>query len=128
MTTLAQHIGLTSDQAQAIVSRAFDLVDAGELEGAVDIFKGLLVLDPADATMHASLGSVFHQQGKLSEARAAYDTALSLDANTVLARVNRGELRCKRGDLDGIDDLKIAAQLPSPVQGRAQSLLRLYAR
>ena len=128
MTTLAQYIGITPDQAQAIVSRAFDLVDAGELESAVDIFKGLLVLDPADASMHASLGSVFHKQGKLSEARAAYDTALSLDANTVLARVNRGELRCKRGDLDGMEDLKIAAHFPSPVQVRAQSLLRLYAR
>ncbi len=128
MTTLAQYIGITPDQAQAIVSRAFDLVDAGEFESAVDIFKGLLVLEPADASMHASLGSVFHQQGKLSEARAAYDTALSLDANTVLARVNRGELRCKRGDLEGMEDLKIAAQIPSPVQARAQSLLQLYAR
>ncbi len=128
MTTLAQYIGITSDQGRAIMSRAFDLLDAGDLEGAVDIFKGLLALDPTDADVHASLGSVFHQQGKLSEARAAYDTALSLDSNTVLARVNRGELRCKRGDLEGMEDLKIAARIPSPVQARAQGLLRLYAR
>lgn len=128
MTTLAQHIGITAAQARAITSRAFDLVDAGELDGAADIFRGLLALNPNDAGVQAALGSVFHQQGKLSEARAAYDTALSLDADTVLARVNRGELRCKRGDPDGMEDLKIAARSPSPVQARAQGLLRLYSR
>ncbi len=126
--TFAQEFGFTSDQLQALTSQAFDLIDAGDLDGAIVVFDGLLVLNPDDARIQAALGSVFHQQGKLSEARAAYDTALSLDANTVLARVNRGELRCKRGDLDGIDDLKIAAQISSPVQARAQSLLRLYAR
>ena len=126
--TFAQEFGFTSHQLQALTSQAFDLIDAGDLDGAIVVFDGLLVLNPDDARIQAALGSVFHQQGKLSEARAAYDTALSLDANTVLARVNRGELRCKRGDLEGMEDLKIAAQLPSPVQARAQSLLRLYAR
>ena len=126
--TFAQEFGFTSDQLQSLTSQAFDLIDAGDLDGAIVVFDGLLVLDPDDARIQAALGAVFHQQGKLSEARAAYDTALSLDANTVLARVNRGELRCKRGDLEGMEDLKIAAQIPSPVQARAQSLLQLYAR
>lgn len=128
MTTLAQHIGITWKQTQAITARAFDLVDAGELDGAVDIFKGLLALDSKDAGVQAALGSVFHQQGKLSEALAAYDTAITLDRDAVLARVNRGELRCKRGDVGGLEDLKIAARIPSAVQARAQSLVRLYAR
>lgn len=128
MTTLAQEFGFNTDQMLAITSQAFDLIDAGELNGAVDIFNGLLVLNPHDARIQAALGSVFHQQGKLSEAMAAYDTALSIDADTVLARVNRGELRCKRGDLAGLADLKIAAKIPSSVQARAQSLVRLYAR
>ena len=128
MTTLAQYIGITTDQQQAITSQAFDLLEAGELDGAVVIFNGLLVLNPFDAAIHAALGSVFHEQGKLTEALAAYDTALSIDGNTALARVNRGELRCKRGDLGGIDDLKIAVRIPSAVQGRAQAVLRLYSR
>ena len=128
MTTLAQYIGITTDQQQAITSQAFDLLEAGELDGAVVIFNGLLVLNPFDAAIHAALGSVFHEQGKLTEALAAYDTAISIDGNTALARVNRGELRCKRGDLGGIDDLKIAARIPSAVQARAQAVLRLYSR
>jgi superkiller protein 3 len=128
MTTLAQYIGITADQQQAITSQAFDLLEAGELDGAVVIFNGLLVLNPFDAAIHAALGSVFHEQGKLTEALAAYDTAISIDGNTALARVNRGELRCKRGDLGGIDDLKIAARIPSAIQARAQAVLRLYSR
>lgn len=128
MTTLAQYIGITVDQAQAITSQAFDLMDAGNLEGAAVIFNGLLTLNPHDASAQAALGSVLHQQGKLSEARAAYDSAIAMDAHTVLARVNRGELRCKGGDLGGLEDLRVAARIPSSVQARAQALVRLYAR
>lgn len=128
MTTLAQFIGITADQAEAIHARAFDLIDVGDFDGASAIFKGVLALNPNDAGVQAALGSVFHQQGKLAEALAAYDTAINLDRHAVLARVNRGELRCKRGDLGGIEDLKIAARIPSAVQARAQSLVRLYAR
>jgi Flp pilus assembly protein TadD len=128
MTTLAQQFGFTADQLQALTSQAFDLIDAGDLDGAVAVFDGLLALNPEEARLQAALGSVFHQQGKLSEAMAAYDEALALDADAVLARVNRGELRCKRGDTGGVEDLKIAARIPSAVQARAQALVRLYAR
>ncbi len=128
MTTLAQEFGFTADQVQAISSQGFDLIDAGDLGGAAIVFNGLLALNPNDSGVQAALGSVFHEQGKLSEALAAYDTAISLDADTVLARVNRGELRCKRGDLGGLEDLKIAARIPSSVQARAKSLVRLYTR
>jgi predicted Zn-dependent protease len=128
MTTLAQHIGITSEQAQAITARAWDLVDVGELDGAAAVFTGLRALNPGDAGIQAALGSVFHQQGKVADAMSAYDAAIKLDGNTVLARVNRGELRCKKGDRGGVDDLKIAAGIPSAVQARAKSLLKLYAR
>ena len=128
MTTLAQDFGFTSDQMQALTSQGFDLVDVGDLDGAVNVFTGLVTLNSEDACLHAALGSVFHEQGKLSEALAAYDTAISIDGDAVLARVNRGELRCKRNDLGGLEDLQIAARIASPVQARAQSMLRLYAR
>ena len=128
MTTLAQYIGISAEQIRDITNQAFDLVDVGDLNGAIEIFNGLVALDSKNAGIQAALGSVFHQQGKLSEALAAYDTAIKLDGDTVLARVNRGELRCKRGDLGGLDDLKIAARIPTAVQARAQALVRLYAR
>ena len=126
--TIAQEFGFTADQILSLVSQACDLIDADELDGAVDVFTGLLALNPGDAGVQAALGSVFHQQGKVADAMSAYDAAIKLDGNTVLARVNRGELRCKKGDRGGVDDLKIAAGIPSAVQARAKSLLKLYAR
>ena len=128
MTTLAQHIGMTSEQTEAVFAQAFDLLEAGDLDGSAVIFNGLLVLDPTDPGVHAALGSVLHEQGKLAEAEASYDAALALDGNTVLARVNRGELRCKRGDRGGLDDLRVAASAESPLKARAQSLLRRFVR
>lgn len=128
MTTLAQDFGITADQAQALTSKAFDLLDAGDLDGAVVIFTGILVLNPFDAGVHAALGAVLHEQGKLVEAEASYDEAIRLDGDTVLARVNRGDLRLKRGDAGGFDDLEIAAARISPIQQRAKNLLRFYAR
>lgn len=128
MTTLAQEFGFTADQAEAITSKAFDLLESGEFDGAAVIFEGLLVLNPLDAGVHAALGTVRHEQGKLGDAEAAYSEALRLDAKTPLALVNRGELRCKRGDLGGLDDLKVAAGLSSPIQSRAQALISLYTR
>lgn len=128
MTTLAQDFGITSDQAQALTSKAFDLLDAGDLDGAVIIFTGILVLNPYDAGVHAALGSVLHEQGKFAEAEVSYDEAIRLDGSTVLARVNRGELRLKRGDTTGFQDLEIAANAVSPIQRRAQNLLKFFAR
>jgi Flp pilus assembly protein TadD len=125
---LAQEFGFTSDQMQSMVSQAFDLIDADDLDGAAVVFTGLIALNPNDAGIQAALGAVFHQQGKVADAMVAYEAALKLDGKTVLARVNRGELRCKKGDRGGVEDLKIAAGIPSAVQARAKSLLKLYAR
>lgn len=128
MTTLAQDFGFTADQAQALTEKAFELLDAGDLDGAVVIFTGILVLNPYDSGIHAALGSVLHEQGKFAEAEASYDEAIRLHDKSVLARVNRGDLRLKRGDTTGFADLEVAAAITSPVQQRAKNLLNFYAR
>ncbi len=125
--TLAQELGITRDQAEALIGRAFDLVDASDLDGAAELFTGLLMLNPGDAAVHAALGAVLHQQGKLQAAEQAYDEALRLDEAALLARVNRGDLRLRRGDQSGRVDLEFAAARASPVQERAKVLLRFYA-
>lgn len=128
MTTLAQFGGFSHDQLDAIASQAFEALESGDLEGASVLLRGLLVLDPNDSMSHAALGSVLHEKGELAEAESLYTQAIELDAKAVLAFANRGELRCKRGDLSGVEDLKVAASLESPVQMRAKALLRRYAR
>lgn len=124
MTTLIT--GFTSDQIHAITNAGFDLIESGDHDGAAIIFNGLIALNPNEAAIHAALGSVLQEQGKTDEALAAYHEAIRLESNSPLARVNRGELRLKQGDAKGIEDLRIAAGKKSPVQGRAQALLRRF--
>ena len=128
MDNFASEFGFTNDQLHAVAAKGFDLVEAGDLDGAATIFHGLVALSPTSGRFHAALGSVLQVQGQLSDAEASYNVALALDGDAVLARVNRGELRCMRADPGGIEDLKVAASSPSPVQARAQALLRRYAR
>jgi len=50
-------------------------------------------LVPARAALHARLGDVLRKQGKRDEARASYNTALSMDANSQIAKDGLAALR-----------------------------------
>lgn len=126
MTTLAQEFGFTADQAQAVIAKGFELVEAGNLDGALAIFDGLLVLNERDGAVHAARGAVLQQMGRTREAEDAYNTAIELDPQALLARVNRGELRLRRGDKGGMEDLRIAASIESPVKSRAERLIKQF--
>lgn len=128
MMTLSNDVGFTSDQFKALTDQAFDLVDAGDVEAAAVMFTGIVTLWPGDSKLLAAYGAVLHRLGRDAEALPLYDEALRLDSEAVLARVNRGDLRCQRGDLGGLDDLRIAAARPSAVQARARRLLLRYSR
>ncbi|MFO0594221.1 MAG: tetratricopeptide repeat protein [Myxococcaceae bacterium] len=125
-TNTAADFGFTEEQLEVLRSNAFDLVDANEIEGAVHLFRGLAELQPFEAAIHAALGFALATQGKFEEALLSYDTALSIESKHPLALVNRGDLRCQRGDLNGIEDLQAAASQKSPVQQRAAALLARY--
>lgn len=127
MTTPAEDFGVTREQALAIAAKGFDLLESGDAEGARVVFSGLVFLNPADATAHAALGTALYELGRYEEAEAAYELALTLRSDAHLARVNRGAIRCRRGDARGIDDLRQVAQVESPMKARAQLLLRRYA-
>lgn len=126
MQTLAEYIGLSAEQLAEIASKAFDLLEAGQLEQSAAIFEGLLMLNPRDGKIHAALGAVYHAQGKRELAEKTYDEALQKDSKATLARVNRGQLRCQRGDAAGLQDLRAVAQIASPLQERARALLQRY--
>lgn len=126
MTTYAQQLNVTPELAATVMNRGFDLLEAGDFESALELFEGLRLLNPNDAGAHAAAGAALHELGRTEEAEGAYDAALAADPRTVLARVNRGELRCARGDRSGLDDLRFAAAITSPIQDRARSLLKRY--
>jgi predicted negative regulator of RcsB-dependent stress response len=48
---------------------------------------------PPRAAIHARLGDVLRKQGRTAEARAAYDTALSLDKDSEIAKLGLRALK-----------------------------------
>lgn len=128
MNALSGDFGFTYDQLNALTSQAFDLVDAGQLESAAAMFAGIVALCPRDAMLLTAYGSVLHLMGCHEDALTRYDEALAIDGALMRARVNRGDIRCSRGDLGGLDDLRLAANTPSRVQARARHLLARYSR
>jgi Flp pilus assembly protein TadD len=123
--TLAEQLGIfTGEQAKLIADMGFDLLNSGDNEGAAVIFRGLLALNERDAGVRAALGVVYLEQGKHAEAMAEFNSALEYDPRTVVALVNRGEIRVRAGDSRGLDDLKLAASFDSPMKARAQASLK----
>ncbi len=123
--SLAEQLGtFNGEQAKLMCDMGFDLLNAGDTEGAAVVFRGLLVLNEYDASIRAALGVVYLEQGKTTEAAAEFDKALGYDPRTVVALVHRGEMRLKAKDLRGIDDLKLAASFDSPLKSRAEAGLK----
>lgn len=65
-------------QAQQRFREAYDAQMAGDLERAVELYRGSLALHPT-AEAHTFLGWTFHFQGKIQEAIAECKLAIAVD-------------------------------------------------
>jgi Flp pilus assembly protein TadD len=117
--TLAELQGVTYEQARAIGQVGCELSAAGRLEEARILFKGLVAMNPKDAGTHAALGTVLQRLGQSAEALAAYDAALALHPDHVVALANRGELRLRSGERAGVEDLRRAVEADPEGKTRA---------
>ena len=124
-TTLAESIGLTLAEARAIAQVACDAAEAGDLEGSRSVLESLVAINPKDCAVRAALGTVYQKLELLPEAEAAYTVAVERGDHPI-ARINRAELRLKRGDDRGLDDLQTLVQAdPKLVQAPASRARRL---
>lgn len=126
MTTIAKMIGMTGEQLGALTLLGLDLLEAGNLDGAGDVFRGVLALDPIDTRALAGFGLVLQRKNMTAEAESVYSQLIELNPTDFAALAARGDLRCRRGDLGGIADLKAAAVPSSPVSQQAGALLRRF--
>jgi Flp pilus assembly protein TadD len=108
--TWAEVEGMTFEEAKAIAQVGCDLAAAGRLEESRVIFEGLVAGNPRDSASQAALGTVYQKLGRVDEARAAYDAALEFDPRNPVALSNRGELRLKAADREGLADLMRAIE------------------
>lgn len=129
--TAAEEIGLTFEEARAMAQVACDVAEAGDLEASRTVLESLVALNPRDCAVQAALGTVYQKLDLLSEAEAAYSAAIDLGGH-MLARIHRAELRLKRSDRHGLDDLEALVQAdPAASRGpaaRAHRLLGLHQR
>ncbi|MBL9038326.1 MAG: tetratricopeptide repeat protein [Archangium sp.] len=125
--TLAQQLGFSAEDADQLCRFGCELASAGQLDDARVMFEGVLTLNPFDAVTRAALGAVLQECGDIEAAERAYGEALAIDPSTPIARLNRGELRLKRGDAGGVDDLRVVADLNTSVGTRARAVLKQRA-
>jgi len=103
--TWAEVEGMTFEEAKAIAQVGCDLAAAGRIEEARIIFEGLVEGNPKDSASRAALGTVYQRLGRFDDAVAEYTAAVEHDGDNPVALANRGEIRLRRGDRGGLEDL-----------------------
>lgn len=76
-------------------------VESGNDADAVEQFKLAIASAPPQSGLYEALGSSYWRTGKYDEAQQAYETALKVDPNDMLALYKLGCLRVDRSDAAG---------------------------
>jgi len=73
----------------------------GELDSAIEICRSHVPLQPGYISGHIVLGQALYDSGSLDEARSAFETALALDPENLIALRHMGDIARTKGDADG---------------------------
>ena len=71
----------------------------GELDSAIEICRSHVPLQPGYISGHIVLGQALYDSGSLGEARASFETALTLDPENLIALRHMGDISRATGDL-----------------------------
>jgi tetratricopeptide (TPR) repeat protein len=78
-----------SSEAGRMLSRAVQLHQAGDMEGAIREYKNFLLVYPNVLEVHSNLGAAYARLGRFQEALEAYKQAMNLDkSNNPAIRFN----------------------------------------
>lgn len=104
----------------------------GEYAKAEKVFRGALVLSPGNGDLYSAVGAALQAQGRQDEAIAMFEQALNACPSEPSAKVNRGELFMKMGELDAAQrELNAAIELDGGqtyISERARVLLQLIEK
>ena len=81
------------EQVSGLLERAYRLIAAEDLSGAVGLCEEALRLLPESTSAHSLLGQVFAMQGEREKAIAEYEKVLQINPGSIADRVKRDELR-----------------------------------
>lgn len=86
-----EQIDLTDDELRVILEAGFVLREAGRLDDAESIFRGVAALLPQSDVPRVALSSIELRRGRFDAARAVCEEALSLQPTSLYARVHHAE-------------------------------------
>lgn len=121
-------LGFTPEALDTIEQLATALYADGQLESALKLFQGLLVLRPDQADSWSAVGAVLTQMEQYEEALPYLSAALALDPDHTPALVTRAECLLALGQVEeAAQDLDRAIALDpqeqDPASNRARQLV-----
>jgi len=87
-------------QAEEILTDALEAHAAGDLDGAVDLYRRVLVLDPQNRFAYYNLGLIDQTRGRVDAAADEYEQAIAVAPGFAPARFNLAIIRAEQGAID----------------------------
>ena len=127
--TPGQFLGMSTESQYKLATMGHDMFKAGQMQGALAIFEGLVAASPYDSVFHCHLAAAYARLERFDEAMASYTRSLELNIGNVDALVGRSELYLRDSKLsEALQDiqkaLKLDPQITRDTTKRARATLQ----
>lgn len=110
--TLGEFFGLSPNVLYGIAKIAYQLLNTGRVDSALDIYKGLVAASPYDSVFHCHLAACYYTRENYDLAMKHFERSLEINVSNVDALVGRGELYLRKGMIsEALGDWKRAIDL-----------------
>ena len=110
--TPGEFLGLSQERLYKIANMGHEMFKSGQIQGALEIFEGLVAAAPYDSVFHTHLAAAYARLERFDEAKAEYTRALELNIANVDALVGRGELYLRESNIaEALKDIQRALEL-----------------
>jgi len=110
--TLGEFFGLSPNVLYGIAKIAYQLLNTGRVDAALDIYKGLVAASPYDSVFHCHLAACYYTRENYDLAMKHFERSLEINLGNVDALVGRGELHLRKGKIpEALQDWKKAIDL-----------------
>ncbi|WP_224369557.1 tetratricopeptide repeat protein [Hyalangium versicolor] len=131
--TPGQFLGMSTERLYKLAGMGHEMFKSGQLQGARDVFEGLVAASPYDSVFHCHLAATYARLERFEEAKASYTRSLELNIANVDALVGRSELYLRERQLaEALQDiqqaLKLDPQATRDTTKRARATLQMLQK
>jgi tetratricopeptide (TPR) repeat protein len=110
--TTGEFLGMSTESLYKVATMGHEMFKSGQVQGALEIFEGLVAASPYDSVFHCHLAAAYARLERFDEAKASYTRSLELNIANVDALVGRGELYLRERKLsEALKDIQQALKL-----------------